>query len=51
MNVTTFTRVVRTNKLETPGPGSGVLGPALAVSLALNLAAVTHYLMAGEVSA
>ena len=36
----------RSNKLEvqSSGAGSGVLGPALAVSLALNLAAAAHYL-------
>ena len=41
----------RSNKLEvqSSGVGRGVLGPALAVSLALNLAAATHYLMAGQV--
>ena len=36
----------RSNKLEvqSSGAGSGVLGPALAVSLALNLAAAANYL-------
>ena len=42
---------VRTHKLEvtSSGPGSWVTGPALAVSLGLNLAAATHYLVASQV--